>query len=193
MTVDGTDFKIRQQTLKSPEIMALSREEQYSYFKSWYCYKFKSSGVRYEVGVCIVTGNICWINGPFQPGIFNDIKIFQRDLKHRLLAGEQVIADQGYRGEPLFARIPDEQLDTPEETHFNQRARSRQENVNRFFKNWKCLSQTFRHDIKKHCVVFWSVAILTQISFDMNENLNYQVEFVGETVEQAREYLGNTI
>jgi hypothetical protein len=29
--------------------------------KSFYTYKFKRSGYRYEVGLCIRSGNICWV------------------------------------------------------------------------------------------------------------------------------------
>jgi hypothetical protein len=69
----------------------------------------------------------------------------------------------------------------------------RQENVNRFFKTWKILKDIYRHDRSTHCSVFWSVAIMTQLSFDLDGKTNYQVEYIGETYEEARKYLGNFI
>jgi hypothetical protein len=58
----------------------------------------------------------------------------------------------------------------------------RQENVNRFFKTWKILKD-----------VYWSVAIITHLSFDLDGKTNYQVNYIGETYEEARKYLGNFI
>ena len=192
MTVDGTDFQIRQPTLKSELILKMTAEDRNKYRKSWYSFKFKGPALRYEVGVCILSGNICWINGPFKPGLYNDLMIFREKLLHCLSPGETVEADRGYRGEPIFASVP--YIDDSEEREkFKTNARMRQENVNKFFKSWQILKQVFRHNVNKHCPVFWAIAVLTQISFDMDEKLNYQVEYVGETYEEARQYLGNYI
>jgi LPS O-antigen subunit length determinant protein (WzzB/FepE family) len=68
-----------------------------------------------------------------------------------------------------------------------------QENVNKIFKEWQILKHVFRHNVNKHCPVFWANVVLTQISFDMDAKLNYPVEYVGETYEEARQYLGNYI
>ena len=81
MSVDGTDFRIPNRG------------------RAFYSHKFKKSGLRYEVAVCIKTGKIVWINGPFQCGCFPDITIFQDALMHELLEGERVEADDGYIGE----------------------------------------------------------------------------------------------
>ena len=43
LSVDGTDF-----------LMAMS------YKKAFYSFKFKKMGLRYEVGLCIKTGDIVW-------------------------------------------------------------------------------------------------------------------------------------
>ena len=59
----------------------------------YYSHKFKRSGLRYEVGVSIQKGDICWIFGPFKCGIFTDLMIFGMSLKHALGRGEKVIAD----------------------------------------------------------------------------------------------------
>ena len=61
VTVDGTDFRIYD---PSP------------FWSKWMSFKFKGPGLRYEVGVSIESGDIVWINGPFMPGMFNDLQIF---------------------------------------------------------------------------------------------------------------------
>ena len=58
--VDGTDFWICE-----PE----------PFTKNFYSHKFAKAGLHYEVGVCIQTGLIVWINGPFVAGKYNDITI----------------------------------------------------------------------------------------------------------------------
>ena len=62
LSVDGTDFL-------SPQ-----------YGKKWYFHKFKHSGLRYEVALCIKTGWICWISGPWNPGRWNGLEIFRSSL-----------------------------------------------------------------------------------------------------------------
>ena len=68
ITVDGTDFRIR-------EPHPFNKER-------WFSKKFKGPGVRYEVGICIQTGWIVWLNGPFPCGEFPDLKIAKMELVH---------------------------------------------------------------------------------------------------------------
>ncbi len=64
LSVDGTDFLVAM-----------------GWSKSFYSYKFKKSGLRYEAGLCIKTGDICWWSGPYVPGIcITDPDMF--NLKH---------------------------------------------------------------------------------------------------------------
>ena len=65
MTVDGADFPIWEPRPYCKVGNAI-----------WYSPKFKGAGLRYELGVCIQTGDIVWINGPFCPGNWNDVEIF---------------------------------------------------------------------------------------------------------------------
>ena len=80
LLIDGTDFRIAKK-----------------YWKPFYSYKFKTSGFRYEVGLCIKTGDICWWAGPYLPGIWNDEMIFRNGLANLLEPAERVEADGGYR------------------------------------------------------------------------------------------------
>ena len=79
MTLDCTD--------------CLIYEPRNPFSKSWFTQKRKTAGLRYEVAVCIQTGDIVWINGPFKCGVWNDLMIFRRDLKWKLAPGEMVETD----------------------------------------------------------------------------------------------------
>ena len=125
VTVDGTDCRI------------------YAPFdRKWFSFKFKAAGVRYEVAVCIKTGDIVWINGPFPCGRFPDITIFRRDLIHKLRAGEMVEADLGYRGEPTKIRTPDAYVSL-QDKRAKKRVRARHETVNARLKDFDVLTKVF--------------------------------------------------
>ena len=51
------------------------------------------------------------------------------------------------------------------------RVRSRQETVNKRFKNWGILKQVFRDNIPKHGDAFCVIAVLTQLSIEDGEPL----------------------
>ncbi len=95
---DGTDFCIAM-----------------GWSKSFYSYKFKKSGLRYEVGLCIKMGDICWWSGPYGPGIWNDLLIFKDRLMTHLEPGERVETDRGYRGSvPKYVKCPNGLLADPD-------------------------------------------------------------------------------
>ena len=84
MSIDGADFRIPNH---GPDF-------------SSHKYK-KKSALRYEVGLCILTGDICWINGPFKAGENNDLGIFVKPggLRDVLRSHSEVtIADNLYKG-----------------------------------------------------------------------------------------------
>ena len=58
VSVDGTNFQIQE------------------YGRKFYSHKFRSSGLQYEITDSIVNGSIVWINGPYECGLWPDIKIF---------------------------------------------------------------------------------------------------------------------
>ena len=83
ITVDGTDCKIQ----RVPANM-----------KAFNTHKFKESGLRYELGICILTGDIVWVMGPFPCGDWPDVECFRFALKGFLEENERVEADDGYVG-----------------------------------------------------------------------------------------------
>ena len=155
VSCDGTDFKIA---------------EHGPAFSS---HKFnKKSGLRYEVCLCILTGDIVWINGPYECGKWPDISIFRDSLKSHLEPNERVEADDGYVGEhPHCIKCPKGFANYKETEFMQQRVRNRQESVNKRFKLWGILKQSFRHDISLHGDVFRAVAIVTQLSINAGEKL----------------------
>lgn len=113
------------------------------------------------MGVCIQTGHIVWINGPYACGSWNDQKIFNHGMRFWLGEGERVEADGGYRG-PQIMR-PDDYA-TKEEKRAKDLARARHETINRRFKQFGILGQQYRHPLKKHQMVFRAIASITQIN-----------------------------
>ena len=154
MTVDGTDFRIF---------------EQKPFSKKWYSFKINGPGLRYELGVCIQSGDIVWINGPYKPGSWNDLKIFQHKLAHKLRPGEKVEADMGYR-DLRYVRYPHVFV-SRSDRRSKRRVRGRHETVNARLKQFSCLKKVWRHSVHKHKKAFIAVAVLTQLSFDNGEKL----------------------
>jgi hypothetical protein len=154
VTVDGTDFRI-------PE-----------HGKPFYSFKFRKSALRYEVALCILTGDIVWINGPYEAGKWNDLQIFRNSLMSHLAPNERVEADDGYVGEhPHHVKCPKGIGNLPETEYMQQRARNRQETVNKRFKVWGALKQVWRHAIELHGEVFRAIAVITQLTINSGERL----------------------
>ena len=136
----------------------------------WYLHKFKGAGLRYEVGVCIQSGDIVWFNGPFPCGESPNLKIFRSTMKGKLPLGEMVEADPGYRDKPTKVCTPNDYVSLTDKKA-KQRARTWHETVNRRLKQFGCLKQMLWHDQSKHTVVFAAVAVRTQLSIESGEGL----------------------
>jgi len=131
------------------------------YSEPFWSYKFQKSGGRYEVGLCIKTGDICWWNGPYKPGIWNDGMIFEDTLVSMLEYGERCETDVGYRGSaPEFVKCPTGVWGESGKGAMQQRVRSRQDLVNKQLKNWAIWAAPYCHDLKRHQTVFAAVISL---------------------------------
>ncbi len=160
VTIDGTDMPVG-----------------LGFNKGFYGVKFNHSGLKYEVGVCIATGHIVWIHGPFRCGQ-NDLNISRTALIGALDRDESAVADSGYRGEPHHIRTPE--VGTEREIEMQDLARARHETVNSRLKNFNVLgAQYFRHSISFHSSCFRAVAVITQLSFE-NGAPPFQVDFRDE-------------
>jgi hypothetical protein len=116
-------------------------------FKKFWSFKFKKSGVRFEVGLCTKTGEICWWNGPYyEPGDWNDGIIFEVALVSMLEYGERCETNGGYWGSaPEFVKCPKGVWGKRWNRDMQQRVRNRQETVNGRLKSWAILVNPFRH------------------------------------------------
>ncbi len=102
--------------------------------------------------------------------------IFQDGLVHFLEAGERCEMDDGYqRSAPLYAKCPGVIEANLDKAEMQQRARNRQETVNKRFKNWAILSTPYCHQLLEHQTVFGAVVILTQLL--LAENPFFQVDY----------------
>jgi DDE superfamily endonuclease len=147
ITVDGTEFEI---------------EEPQPFDKGFYSKKFNGPGLRYEVGIAIQTGYIVWINGPFKPGEWPDLKIALNDLVYMFEGDERAVADRGYCGHPCYFDTPWRVLDNEQQKMRKKLVRARHETINGLFKNWRILKAVFHHPLCKHCKSFHAVANIVQ-------------------------------
>ena len=65
---------------------------------------------------------------------------------------EQVVADEGHQGHPVYFDALWRFLDNDVQKARKVLARARHECVNRRFKQWQILKQVFRHGLWKHGV-----------------------------------------
>ena len=149
----------------------------------WFSPKFKGAGLRYEVCISIIGGDIVWVNGPFPCGQYPDIKIFMEcGLKDNLEENERVEADAGYGGaDPEFAKAKMSIFHPDLSALIQNKIRARQETVNKRMKQFAALSGIFRHDMTKHSIVFNAVALVTQIAIENGEPL-FEIEGYDDSI-----------
>jgi hypothetical protein len=135
--------------------------------------------VRYEIGICIQTGWIVWVNGPFPCGEWSDIKIAMEDVVYMFEEGtdERAVADRGYAGHPLYFDQPWKYLDNEHQKARKGLARARHECINGAFKNWHILKDTYSHPLNKHGIVFHAVANIVQFSIMQGARKVWMVEY----------------
>lgn len=82
-SLDGVDFPVNE---PSP------------FIEKWCSHKFKGAGLRCEVGVCVQTGLIVWVNGPHPCGSCPDLRIARELIIHEIdiPGGEMTLADGGH-------------------------------------------------------------------------------------------------
>ena len=147
--MDGTDFPIYEPAPFNP---------------MWYSHKFKGPGVRYEVAVCIMTGHIVWVNGPFPCGDWPDLRIARNALVYALGPNELLMADGGYNDGGIFMQTPTGLNDDHSKAMAG--ARARHETVNRRFKQFGVLNQRYRHKLEYHGIIFNAIANITQLMLE---------------------------
>ena len=111
-----------------------------------------------------------WINGPYEPGIWNDLAIFRNSLLMELAEREQEVADNRYyRESPKYVKCPRSIRNIAESETLAAFVCCCQETINRRFKQWGILKQVYRGDISKHGVAFLVCAIIMQLAIENGE------------------------
>jgi hypothetical protein len=103
--------------------------------------------------------------------------IFEDALAQKMEFTEQCETDQGYCGWALAkVKCPGGLLADPDDgvKAIQARVRSRQETVNKRFKNWGPLNTPYRHNIFKHQTVFGAFVALAQLSLQFNPLLSVE-------------------
>ena len=99
----------------------------------------------------MLTGEIVWLNSPYECGMWNDIQIFRNYLISHLEEGELVEVDDGYVGDaPEHVKCPASFVNPEETLYMQQRIRNRQEAVNKRLKKWDILKQVYLHEFSRH-------------------------------------------
>ena len=137
--------------------------------------KLNGPGYKYEIGICIATGVIVWVNGPFKAGR-HDKTIFEEDgLLDALEDGEGAEVNNGYQGLNEF-KGPETAQNRLHRKQKNK-VRARHEISNGELKQFAVLDQVFRHDPKKkHQMCFEAVAVICQLRHDFG-GYRLQVEY----------------
>ena len=130
----------------------------------WWSNKFNGPGLRYEVGICIRSGDIVWTNGGLPCGEWPDLR--RNALIGFLQPQEKVVADRGYN-DPFYFDVPN----GDEGDWQKKRILARHETVNRRIKQFCCLNQRFRHVLHLHPCFFHAVLNLTQLMIENGEPL----------------------
>ena len=146
VTVDGTDFCINEPT---------------PFGSKWNSHKFKHAGLRYEIRICIQTGWIVWVYGPFPADQWTDLNISRLGINKAIAAGEVFVADKTYKDKHGYSLTPTGKPGT-RLGRMMAVARSRHETVNRYFKMFGAFRNQWRHHRKKHGIAFWAAANLVQ-------------------------------
>lgn len=159
VSIDCTDCKVPKQNSNA---------------KAFTSHKFKESGVRYEIAVCIITGEIVWVMGPLPCGDWPDVEVFRFAIKHMLGPFERVEADDGFIGEdPEKAKVPASMVHDQDDRVLRVRSivRRRHETVNKRIKQFRSVKNVFEHDLTLHAYFFRACVVLTQLSIKNGEPL----------------------
>ena len=159
ITVDGTDFLI---------------DEPSPWSSKWCSHKFKHAALRYEIGICIQTGWIVWVNGPYPAGQWQDLSISRDGLNQALKKGEMFVADGGYADSHGWSMTPSGY--NTREQYMKAVARARHETVNSRLKLFGILRQRFRHAVEKHWIVMGAIINISQIIIEEESPL-FQIQY----------------
>ena len=149
VSLDGTDFSINEPT---------------PFDRKWWSHKFNKSALRYEVGICIRTGHIVWVNGEW-----SDLKLAREAYIMAVYPDEMTLADKGYMDRDYFVNPS-----YPESAGIQKKIMARHETANARLKQFGVLKNVYRHRIEDHMLCFLTVANMVQVCIE-NESPLYSV------------------
>jgi hypothetical protein len=139
----------------------------------YYSHKFRSAGLRYEIGVHMNKSLIVWACGGVPCGVNSDLTLARSHVAHLLADDEKLLADDGYRDGLCHFITPADDAGMPDNFHrLHKRQMSRHETVNRRMKEFGVLSQIFRHKSDaRHQLCFRAVLNIVQLKLVTNPRL----------------------
>ena len=152
VTLDGTDFPCN---------------EAHPFDQSLFSYKLNAAGIRYDVAINIVTGDIVYWSGGDGAGVYNDLEIARNGVVHLLDSGERILADKGYKDDRYFIYPSDLRGDNC----MIKKITGRHENINARLKVWGFLRNRFRHDIPTHNRMFGATIEIEQFKLKNGNRL----------------------
>ena len=108
------------------------------------------------------------MNGPFPCGT-NDLQIAHSWLIFELDDDEKYLADGGYSDGRQYSETPNGLNN--DDQRMKATARARHETANRRFKQFGVLTQTYRHKLCRHGIVFQAVANVVQLAIMVDQPL----------------------
>ncbi|KAF0702403.1 hypothetical protein AaE_015956 [Aphanomyces astaci] len=158
VSLDGTDCPV---------------QEPFPFDPSWWSHKLNRAGIRYEVGICIRTGHIVWVNGGKPCGQWSDLALARDAYVLAVNEGEMTLADKGYMDRAYFVNP----RYYPASSGAQKAVMSRHETANARLKQFGVLHNTFRHDISLHPSCFLAVVNIAQVAIKYESPL-YSVNHI---------------
>ena len=152
VSLDGVDFPIN---------------ETYPFDKKLYSHKLNGPGIRYDVGICIRTGNIVYWSGGDKAGKYDDLSLARRGICRLLNPGEKVLADKGYRDARYFVYPTNIRGDNS----LLKKISARHENINARLTCWGVLRNRYRGDLYHHLCLFSAIIEVEQFKLKHGNEL----------------------
>lgn len=133
--------------------------------QDYYSGKHKYHAMKYEVGIHPISGRLVWIGGPV-PGSVHDMRLmYLANILKGILPQELILGDKGYIGNWNIV-TPFKKPETVEKEEISEFLSSKRwivEHVLGRFKNFKCLSTQWRHNLELHGYIFYIIAEIVNV------------------------------
>ena len=119
----------------------------------------------YEIGCNVHTVDICWAFRDYPAGT-PDITLARKVLLSVLPAGDFFLVNKGYYGEPDKIITPHNNDYSDTFNYQHKLMMGRHEGINKRVKDFKCMSDTWRHGWESHVSTLYTVIHLTKIKLE---------------------------